>query len=61
LESFAKSYFFFINEYWILIPSAILANYFIIRKIRLDKERDKELEKFIEQIEREKNQKNTVF
>lgn len=45
---------FFLNEYWILIPSAILANYIIIRKIRLDKERVKQLKQLTEQIEREK-------
>ena len=45
---------FLINEYWIFLPSAILANYVIIRKIRLDKKRKKQLEKLTEQIEREK-------
>ena len=45
---------FFINEYWIFIPSAVLANYFIIRKIRLNKARMKELKRLIGLIEREK-------
>lgn len=45
---------FFLNEYWILIPSAILANSVIIRKIRLDRKRLKQLKRFKELIEREK-------
>lgn len=44
---------FYINEYWFMIPPAILANYFIIRKIRLDKKKMKDLKKLREQIERE--------
>ena len=45
---------FIINEYWIFIPSAILANYIIIRKIRLDKEKTKEFQRLVAQLEREK-------
>ena len=44
----------FLNEYWIFIPSAVLANYFIIRKIRLNRARMKELKRLIGIIEREK-------
>lgn len=36
---------FFLSEYWIFIPSAILANYLLIRKIRSDRKRVQELEK----------------
>ena len=45
---------FFLNEYWIFIPSAVLANYLIIRKIRFNRARMKELKRLIDQIEREK-------
>ena len=48
-----KSYFF-LSEYWIFIPSAILANYVIIRKICSDREKIKQLKRLTEQIEREK-------
>lgn len=48
---------FFINEYWILIPAAVLANYFIIRKMRSNRAakraRLKELKRLIDLIERE--------
>lgn len=43
-----------LNEYWIFIPSAILANYVIIRKIRSDRQRIKQLKRLTERIEREK-------
>ena len=45
---------FFLNEYWIFIPSAVLADYLIIRKIRFNRARMKELKRLIDQIEREK-------
>ena len=51
---FSSNRVFFLNEYWIFIPSAILANYVIIRKIRLDRERMKQIKRLTEQIEREK-------
>jgi len=51
---YSSNRIFFLNEYLIFIPSAILANYVIIRKIRLDKERMKQIKRLIEQIEREK-------
>ena len=31
---YSSNRIFFLNEYWIFIPTAILANYVIIRKIR---------------------------
>ena len=51
---YSSNRIFFLNEYWIFIPSAILANYVIIRKIRLDRERMKQLKTLTERIEREK-------
>jgi hypothetical protein len=51
---YSSNRIFFLNEYWIFIPSAILANYVIIRKIRLDRERMKQIKRLTEQIEREK-------
>lgn len=45
---------FFLNEYWILIPTAILANYFLISQIKNKKQKNKEFQKFKEQIERAK-------
>lgn len=52
---------FFLNEYWIFIPSAILANYVIICKIRLDRKRKKEFKRLIEQIEREKKIRRIIL
>lgn len=52
---------FFINEYWVFIPSAILANYVIIRKIRLDRERMKQLKRLTEQIEHEKKMRKILL
>lgn len=45
---------FFLNEYWILVPTTIIANYFIIRKIRSHKEKVKQLKKLKEEIRRYK-------
>lgn len=45
---------FFVNEYYILVPTALLANYFIISKIRSDRKRKRQLKILTEQIEREK-------
>ena len=51
---YSSNRIFFLNEYWIFIPSAILTNYLIIRKIRLNRIRMEELQKLIGHIEREK-------
>ena len=51
---YSSNRIFFLNEYWIFIPSAVLANYLIIRKVRLNRARMKELKRLIDQIEREK-------
>lgn len=51
---------FFLNEYWILIPSAILVNYVIIQKIRSQKEKVQLLKKLQDQIEREKKMKRIL-
>lgn len=45
---------FFLNEYWILIPSAILVNYFVIRKIRSDREKMEQLRNLQARLERER-------
>ena len=58
---YSSNRIFFLNEYWIFIPSAILANYVIIRKIRLDKERMKQIKRLIEQIEREKKSEEYYY
>ena len=58
---FSSNRIFFLNEYWIFIPSTILANYVIIRKIREDRERVKQLKKLIEQIEREKKIRRILY
>lgn len=47
---FSPNRIFYINEYWIFVPSALIANYFIIGKIRSDKARMKELKKLQEKI-----------
>ena len=51
---YSSNRIFFLSEYWIFIPSAVLANYFIIRKIRSNRARMKELKRLIGIIEREK-------
>ena len=51
---YSSNRIFFLNEYWIFIPSAILANYVIIRKIRLDRARIKELERLKKLLDRER-------
>ena len=51
---YSSNRIFFLNEYWIFIPSAMLVNYVIIRKIRLDRDRMKQLKILTERIEREK-------
>ena len=45
---YSSNRIFFLNEYWVFIPTAILANYFLIRKIRLDKKKSEEMKKLIE-------------
>lgn len=49
---------FIISEYWLFVPSAILANYLLVKRIRSNRAshraRMKELQKLIDQIEREK-------
>jgi len=52
---------FFLNEYWILIPTAILANYLVIRQIRCRKKRNQEFKKLIEQIEHAKRIRRIVY
>ena len=47
---------FFLNEYWILVPTAIIADYLIIRKICYHKKKTEELEKLKEKIERYKKE-----
>lgn len=39
----SPNHIFFVNEFWIFIPSAILANYIILRRIRLEKEKIRQL------------------
>ena len=51
---YSENRIFFLNEYWILIPSALLANYFILRKIRDDKKRIESLRVLKAQLERQK-------
>lgn len=52
---------FFINEYWIFITSAVLTNYIIIRRVRLNRAKKKELKRLIDQIEREKKLKKYSY
>ena len=52
---------FFLNEYWIFIPSAALANYLIIRQIRSKRASIKELKRLIDQIERAKKIRNILI
>ena len=51
---YSSNRIFWLNEDYILVPSALLANYVIIRKIRLDRERRRELKRLIKRLEREK-------
>ena len=43
---------FFLNEYWILVPTAIIGNYLIIGKICSHKEKIQQLKKLKDEIER---------
>jgi len=47
---------FFLNEYWILVPTMLVADYLIIRNIRSHKKKMEELRKLKEIIERYKKQ-----
>lgn len=58
---FSENRIFFLNEYWILVPSAIVVNYFLIRKLRLDKKRIEQLKNLARQIEREKKIKKILL
>ena len=51
---YSSNRIFFINEYWILVPSVLLTDYFIIRKMRSHKKKIEELQKLKEHIERYK-------
>ena len=48
---------FFLNEYWILVPTAIIGNYLIIGKICSHKEKIQQLKKLKDEIERYKKKK----
>ena len=48
---------FILNEYWILVPTTLIANYFIISKIRCHKKKLQDLKKLKEEIERYQNEK----
>jgi hypothetical protein len=52
---------FFLNEYWILIPTMILANYFTIRKIRSHKKKMKELERLKELVRRYEQERRIML
>ena len=58
---FSPNRVFFLNEYWILIPTAILANYVIIRGIRCHKEKIELLKKLEKQIEYQKKIKRILY
>lgn len=51
---YSSNRLFFINEYWILGPTVLLADYLIICKIRSRKKKIEELKKLKEHIERYK-------
>lgn len=52
---------FFLNEYWIFVPTMILANYVIIRRIRSHKEKIEQLKKLKDQIERAKKLRRILY
>lgn len=53
---YSSNRIFFLNEYWILIPTVIICNYSIIRKICSHKEKTQQLKKLKEEIERYKKE-----
>ena len=53
-SKYSSNRILFLNEYWIFIPSALLANYVIIRKIRLHREKMKQIKKLIKRLEHER-------
>lgn len=58
---YSQNRVFFLNEYWILIPIAVLVDYVIIRKIHSRKERIKQLKQLLDQIEREKKIRRILY
>ena len=52
---------FFINEYYVLIPTMILINYVLIRQIKSYKRQQEELKKLREQIEAQKRIKRILW
>ena len=58
---FSPNRIFFLNEFWVFIPSTILINYIIIRKIHLDRQKVKKLKKLTQQLEREKKIRKILF
>lgn len=62
---YSSTHTYFLNEYWIFVPSALLANYIFIRKIYSNKKKKREnieqLRKLTKQIERQKRLKKILF
>lgn len=52
---------FFLNEYWIFIPSAIIVEYLIIARIRSNKAKLKHLKKLKKQLERAEKLKKIML
>lgn len=58
---YSSNRIFFLNEYWILIPTMALVNYVIIGKIRSHKKRIEVLKRLKDQIEHEKKLRRILF
>ncbi len=51
---YSQKRIFLLNEYWILIPTTLVLDYFIINRIHSHKKKTEELRKLKEKIERYK-------
>lgn len=58
---YSSNCIFFLNEYWIFIPTMAVINFVVIRKIRSHKERIEMLKRLKNQIEREKKLRLILF
>jgi len=58
---YSSNRIFFINEYWIFVPTAAVVNYVVIRRILSHKQKVRRLKELKEKIEREKKWRRIFF
>ena len=57
---YAPNKILFINEYWVFVPSMVLIDYFIIKKMKINERKTGELKKLKEQIEHERSLRKKI-